>query len=60
MALSIMEETPVAELPENERSLAVDFVNPRHATPAEELAPAEADVLRRVVRESGRNSGEAE
>ena len=27
---------------------------------AEELAPAEADVLRRVVRESGRNSGEAE
>lgn len=35
MALSLIEEVPVAELGENERSLAVDFVNPRHATPAQ-------------------------
>lgn len=35
LALSLMEETPVSELAENERSLKVDFVNPRHATPAQ-------------------------
>lgn len=35
MALSIMEETPIAELGENEKSLRVDFVNPRHATPSQ-------------------------
>lgn len=35
LALSLMEETPVSELNANERSLAVDFVNPRHATPAQ-------------------------
>lgn len=35
MALSIMEETPVAQLGEVERSLRVDFVNPQHATPSQ-------------------------
>lgn len=32
LALSIMSETPVSELPPEWRSLHVDFANPRHAT----------------------------
>ena len=35
LALSIMQEKPVNELGENERSLKVDFVNPQHATPSQ-------------------------
>lgn len=35
LAMSVMSETPVAELGEPERSFRVDFVNPRHATPSQ-------------------------
>lgn len=35
LVLSLLEETPVAKLGENEQSLKVDFINPRHATPAQ-------------------------
>lgn len=47
LALSLLEETAYDELGENERSLRVDFVNPRHATPtqmADEATKTVADV----------------